>query len=141
MLRQARPTDVEALNSLRLRVKENILSRPHWLTEARTLAAITQTGRGWVWEESGVILGFSVADAGKRNIWALFVEPGFEGRGIGSQLLDQAVQWLRSLSSRTIWLTTDHDTRAESVYRAAGWKEVARLENGEIRFELAHCQE
>jgi len=141
VLRQARPTDVAALNSLRLRMRENILSRPHWLTEARTLAAITQTGRGWVWEESGVILGFSVANAGERNIWALFVEPGFEGRGIGRQLLDQAVQWLWSLSPCTIWLTTDHDTRAESVYRAAGWKDMARLENGEIRFELTHCQE
>ncbi|MCW8846051.1 MAG: GNAT family N-acetyltransferase [Gammaproteobacteria bacterium] len=141
MLREAQATDVAALNSLRLRVKQNILSRPLWLTEARTLTAITETGRGWVWEENGMILGFSVANASERNIWALFVEPGFEGRGIGRQLLDQAVQWLWSLSSRNIWLSTDRDTRAESVYRAAGWQEVAQLENGDIRFELARGRE
>ncbi len=141
MLREAQPADVAVLNALRLRVKQNILSRPLWLTEARTLTAITGTGRGWVWEENGVILGFSVANASERNIWALFVEPGYEGRGIGRQLLDQAVQWLWSLSSRNIWLSTERDTRAESVYRAAGWQEAGQLENGDIRFELAYCQE
>jgi GNAT superfamily N-acetyltransferase len=141
MLREARPADVAALNALRLRVKQNILSRPLWLTEARTLTAISETGRGWVWEENGVILGFSVANAGERNIWALFVEPGYEGRGIGRRLLDRAVQWLWSLSTQNIWLSTERDTRAERVYRAAGWQEVAQLENGDNRFELAYSQE
>ena len=136
MRRQAQAGDVESVNALRLRVRENILSRPHWLTAERTLEAISETGRGWVWEEDGVILGFSVANARERNIWALFVEPGYEGRGIGRDLLDTAVKWLWSLSSRKIWLTTDHGTRAEGFYRAAGWQEVARKENGEIRFEL-----
>jgi len=134
--RQAQAGDVEAVNALRLRVRENILSRPQWLTPERTLEAISETGRGWVWEEDGVILGFSVANARERNIWALFIEPGHEGLGIGRDLLEVAVQWLWSQSSRKIWLTTDHGTRAEGFYRAAGWHEVARLKNGEIRFEL-----
>lgn len=141
MRRQAHPGDVEAVNALRLRVRENILSRPDWLTPERTLEAITETGRGWVWEEDGVILGFSVANARERNIWALFIEPGHEGRGIGRDLLEAAVEWLWSQSSRKIWLTTDHSTRAEGFYRAAGWQETARLKNGEIRFELSiHLQ-
>lgn len=137
MIRPAGEGDVLAVNALRLRVRENILSRPGWLTPERTLQAISETGRGWVWEEEGVILGFSVANARERNIWALFVEPGHEGRGIGRELLDAAVQWLWSQSSTRIWLTTEQGTRAESFYRAAGWQEVARMENGEIRFELS----
>jgi hypothetical protein len=44
---------------------------------------------------------------------------------------------LWSQSSRKIWLTTDHSTRAEGFYRAAGWQETGRLKNGEIRFELS----
>jgi GNAT superfamily N-acetyltransferase len=137
MLRPAVASDVEAMNALRLRVKENILSRPKWLTAERTLAAISETGRGWVWEDHGRIVGFSVADGLEHNIWALFVEPGFEGRGIGRQLLDAAVNWLWSQSSHDIWLSTGPGTRAESVYRAAGWRDVARLDSGEIRFELS----
>jgi GNAT superfamily N-acetyltransferase len=136
VLRQAVPADVNALNALRLRVRENVLSRPQWLTTERTRIAITETGCGWVWEENEEILGFSVANDRERNIWALCVEPGHEGRGIGRKLLDAAVNWLWARSSQNIWLSTEPGTRAERIYRSAGWREVGRTDNGDIRFEL-----
>lgn len=81
MLRIARAEDVLALNELRLAVRENRLADPGWLTEARTLEAITRDGRGWVFEEAEELLGFSVASRSDALIWALFVRPGCEGRG------------------------------------------------------------
>nr|WP_222413694.1 GNAT family N-acetyltransferase [Rhizobium leguminosarum] len=35
-----------------------------------------------VWEENGDVVGFSAADPRNGNIWALFVAPGFEQKGI-----------------------------------------------------------
>jgi len=136
MLRAAVPADAKALNALRLRVRENILSRPSWLSEERTVEALTGHGRGWLWEEDARVLGFSVANAAERNIWALFVEPGFEGRGIGRALLGIAVQWLWLQGSGPIWLSTEPGTRAETFYRAAGWSDMGLTASGEIRFEL-----
>ena len=139
-IRSARPADAPALNALRLRVRENILSRPDWLTEQRTVDAISVTGRGWLWERGGRVLGFSVADACQRNIWALFVEPGFERRGIGQALLAEAVRWLWEQGDAPIWLSTEPGTRAEAFYRAAGWQERGRTASGELRFELCRPQ-
>jgi ribosomal protein S18 acetylase RimI-like enzyme len=47
--------------------------------------------KGWVVEEDDRVVGFSIADAPTRSIWALFVLPGYEGRGYGRRLLDEAV--------------------------------------------------
>jgi GNAT superfamily N-acetyltransferase len=70
------------------------------------------------------------------NIWALFVLPAWEKRGIGKQLLREAVQWLWSEGARVIWLTTDPHTRAEEFYRRQGWTQCGVELNGEIRYEL-----
>jgi ribosomal protein S18 acetylase RimI-like enzyme len=42
----------------------------------------------WVWEEDGQILGFSAGDTRDGTIWALFVDPTCERRGIGRALFD-----------------------------------------------------
>jgi GNAT superfamily N-acetyltransferase len=39
-----------------------------------------------------------------RNIWALFVAPGFEGQGIGRGLLDVMVTWLFAQGRDPVWL-------------------------------------
>lgn len=140
MLRKARAGDVTAMNWLRLQVRENVLSDPGRITEAMTRQAITAEGRGWVWEADGEILGFSIARDADPSIWALFVLPGHEGRGIGGSLHDAAVDWLWSRGATRIWLSTDPDTRAHRFYRERGWQETAVLPSGEVRLELeAEC--
>ena len=135
-LRVALPEDVPLINHLRLQVRENVLSDPSAVTEDMTRAAITTDGRGWVFEHDGEILGFSIALEEDPRIWALFVHPAHEGRGIGHSLLQAAVDWLWSLGAAGIWLSTDPGTRAERFYRERGWVETGRRSNGEIRFEL-----
>jgi GNAT superfamily N-acetyltransferase len=124
------------MNHLRLQVRENVLSNPALVTEAMTEKAITVNGRGWVFEEDEQILGFSIALREDPSIWALFVMPGAERRGIGHALHDAAVEWLWSQGAQRIWLSTDPGTRAERFYRDRGWQETGHKPNGEIRFEL-----
>ena len=124
------------MNQLRLQVQENVLSDPGLVTEDMTRDAITRLGRGWVYVENGCILGFSIALEESRSIWALFVLPEQEGRGIGHQLLEAAVNWLWSRGSDCITLGTDPGTRAEKFYRDRGWRAAGFRENGEILFEL-----
>jgi len=136
MLRKARVGDVPAMNWLRLQVRENMLSDPGRITEAMTRHAITAEGRGWVWEEGGKVLGFSIARDEDPSIWALFVLPESAGRGIGGALHDAAVGWLWSRGATRIWLSTDPHTRAARFYRDRGWCETAVLPSGEVRLEL-----
>jgi len=134
--RQAEAADVPTIQHLRLQVRENVLSDPALVTDAMVLEAISETGRGWVWEEGNEILGFSIALIEDPSIWALFVLPGHEGDGIGHTLLETAVDWLWSQGARRIWLSTGPETRAETFYRDRGWVETGRKANGEILFAL-----
>lgn len=136
MIRKARLSDVPAMNYLRLQVRENTLSDPALITEQMTADSITRSGRGWVFEQDDQLLGFSIALDEDPTIWALFVLPGYEGRGIGHGLLDAAISWLWSRGAASIWLGTESSTRAERFYRDRGWQDAGRHKNGEIRFEL-----
>jgi GNAT superfamily N-acetyltransferase len=78
-----------------------------------------------------------MADRWNGSIFALFVLPGYEGKGLGTRLLDAAVEWLWQSGIERIWLTTARDTRAARFYPLRGWVCVAELPNGELYFELA----
>ena len=136
MIRKATVNDVAAMNYLRLQVRENVLSDPSRVTTAMTADAISASGRGWVFEENGHILGFSIAMHEDPSIWALFVLPDHEGCGIGHALHEVAVNWLWAQGADRIWLGTDPGTRAERFYRQHGWHEAGTHDNGEIHFEL-----
>jgi GNAT superfamily N-acetyltransferase len=135
MLRKAKRADVVEIHRIRMSVHENrLVSRI--ITEDETIEAIEETGRGWVIEENGEIVGFGVANRQNRNIWALFVHPDHERRGYGRQLLDTMTDWLWEHGQEPIWLSTDPGTRAEGFYRSAGWKITDTLPSGEVRFEM-----
>ena len=140
MIREFRTNDIAPTTTLRLSVRENILSDPSLVTDEMVNVAVTKAGRGWVWEEDRTILGFSIALLDEEyhgpRIWALFVTPGCERRGIGRALLDKAVAWLWSMDVSRIFLSTDPGTRAERFYRESGWQAGRTLENGEIEFSL-----
>jgi ribosomal protein S18 acetylase RimI-like enzyme len=138
-VRQATRADVPAMHRVRLLVRENRLTSGR-ITEADYAPAIETTGRGWVAEQDGRIVGFAVGDARDGNIWALFVEPGCERRGHGRRLHDAMVAWLFARGLERLWLGTEPGTRAERFYRAAGWRFVRRLENGEALYELRPAQ-
>ena len=133
-LRPAVPTDVPRLMAIRQAVRENRLDDPGLVTRADYLAVITR-GTCWVWDDGAGVEGFaSGAPADDAHVWALFVDPAAEGHGVGSALLARLTDELWRRGHRQLTLDTGSGTRAERVYRAAGWTEVERTARGDVVF-------
>lgn len=128
--------DVPAAHIIRLAVRENRLSDPSLVTEADYHDFLGRDTMSWVCEVDGVFVGFVMADVEKRNLWALFVAPEYEGKGIGKALHDT----MRSAyfqHAGLLRLTTEPRSRAERFYRRAGYTDRGMAPNGkELIFEL-----
>jgi RimJ/RimL family protein N-acetyltransferase len=139
-LRVATRADIPALMAVRLAVRENRLaSTAPAEIEAACGPAIEVTGRGWVAEQDGAIVGFAIGNRVTGNIWALFVHPDHEGRGHGRRLHDAMVDWLFASGLARLHLSTDPASRAATFYRAAGWSDTGPAPHApgeEIGFEL-----
>jgi GNAT superfamily N-acetyltransferase len=134
-LRLATFSDIDAMHAIRLAVTENRLGDPRRATTNKYQEMLGERGKGWVFEDdAGVIAGFGIADALSRSLWALFVHPGSERRGIGRALHDAMVAWLFAIDDRPIWLTTEPHTRAAGFYAAAGWLPQPSPVPGELCF-------
>ncbi|WP_374046754.1 N-acetyltransferase family protein [Massilia sp. YIM B02763] len=120
--RQAEHRDIPAMSRIRLSVAENVLSDPSRVTLQMYEDFLDKSGRGWVAEDDGEVVAFCYADKDNGSIWALFVRPGHEGRGIAKALLGLAVDWLFSLGNARICLSTGANTRADRFYAAQGWR-------------------
>jgi GNAT superfamily N-acetyltransferase len=137
--REAIIEDTKELQVIRHAVKENRLSDPLLVTDADVINFITIRGKGWVCEVNTVIVGFAIVDTIDNNIWALFVHPDHEKKGIGRKLQEIMLNWFFHQSDETLWLGTTPDTRAENFYRSSGWKDKGLRKNGEIRFEMTYA--
>ncbi|WP_228457890.1 GNAT family N-acetyltransferase [Chryseobacterium candidae] len=136
MIREAKPEDIPQIQRVRNSVKENTLSDPGLVTDEDCSEFLFQRGKGWVCEIEDEIVGFSIADLKGNNIWALFVHPDFENRGIGRKLHDIMLDWYFEQNKDSVWLGTSPGTRAEIFYRKSGWKEMGIHGKGEIKFEI-----
>lgn len=136
IIRPAAVEDIPQMQIIRNAVKENRLSDPGLVTDADYLHYILERGKGWVSEEKGLLTGFAIADLQDHNIWALFVHPDFERRGIGRLLHDTMMTWYFNQTNQTVWLGTAPGTRASAFYKKAGWKETGTNGKKEIRFEM-----
>jgi len=132
--RKAVHADIPRIMAIRHTVRENRLSDPNSVTGA-DCAAFIDRAEIWVWVEDGHIQGFAAGDPRDGTIWALFVEPAHEGRGIGRALLALACSTVRAAGFGTATLSTEPGTRAGSFYRMNGWIETARSPKGEIIFQ------
>jgi GNAT superfamily N-acetyltransferase len=132
VFRQATRADIPAMSAIRLAVTENVLSDPSRVTHAMYVDYLDVAGRGWVAEIDGAVVAFSYADRVDGSIWALFVQPGHEGRGLAQRLLALATEWLFALGHDTVSLSTGVGTRADRFYARQGWRrEVAGARNVE----------
>ena len=135
MYREALPGDIPQMHVIRMSVRENVLSNPDLVKEEDYLPFLLTKGKGWVATRDEQILGFSIVDLESHNVWALFVDPGYEGLSIGKNLHHLMMNWYFAKTSETIWLGTEPGTRAESFYRKCGWKETG-MHGKEIKFEM-----
>jgi GNAT superfamily N-acetyltransferase len=141
IFREATAADMPGISRVRTSVIENALTREQLdargITNASVAASFQQDSKGWVAEQSDQILGFSIADRASKSIFALFVLPAFECRGIGSRLHDLALAWLWDNGVERIWLTTDPQSKAARFYERRGWAATGAAEHGDMRYELA----
>ena len=93
IFREANKEDIPALSEVRLSVKENIVFDSSRVTFEMYRAYLSELGKGWLCEVNGEVVGFSIASSSDASIWALFVKPEEEGKGIGTRLLELATQW------------------------------------------------
>ena len=134
--REANISDIKQIQIVRNSVNENKLTNPNSVTDQDCAEYITERGKGWVCEIKGCIVGFAIADLKEENIWALFVRPEFEGKGVGRHLHELMLDWFFSNGKEKVWLGTSPNTRAEKFYKKMGWKETGLNGTDEIKFEM-----
>ena len=143
MIRKATLVDRPRISEVRLAVRENRLSQASVAKVDKTADWIFEKAAFWVWDEGGAVQGFSVADPRDGTIFGLFVHPDYEGRGLARALLPRACEDLWAAGFLAATLTTGPGTRAERFYRANGWEETGRLDDGQIVFRkflrCKHC--
>lgn len=137
-IRPAEAGDVAGIFHVCISVRENALSMAEpagmGITPKAITAMIADQPCAWVAADEGRVIGFSMIDPEGGSLFAAFVLPHHEGRGIGRQPVAAAEQQLRSRHS-VAWLETGKHTRAEAFYRRLGWVAAQDLGNGDIRLE------
>lgn len=138
-VRQATSSDISEIQRVRASVRENTLPDYSVITPEMILDHLDRLGRGWVCEREGRVVGFAIVNLSDASIWALFVEPDYEGQGIGRALHDTMIEWIRSRGVQKVSLGTAPGTRAAGFYEAAGWRfrEVDAIGEAVYELELA----
>ena len=140
-MREAVAADMPGIAHVRTSVRENLLTREQLdrlgITNDSVAASLLTHRRGWVAVHAGEVVAFSMADRTDYSIFALFVLPEFEGRGLGGRLLDAALAWQWEQGAERVWLSTGPGTRAQAFYERRGWLPAGAGPRSDIRFELA----
>lgn len=136
--REAFITDIPQIQFVRHTVKENTLSNPELVKDSDVENYITRRGKGWVAEVNNTIVGFAIVSTADNNVWALFILPEFENKGIGKTLHNIMMDWYFSQTQETIWLSTGTGTRAEVFYRLKGWEDAGAYGAQEIKFIMPY---
>ena len=138
LFRTATLADIPQIQIVRHTVRENTLSDPALVTDQDVAVFLSERGKGWVCEIDGQVVGFAIVDLQDHNIWALFLRPEFEKRGIGQRLQALMLDWYFAQTQEPVWLGTSPGTRAEAFYRKSGWIAVGMHGKGELKFEMPY---
>ena len=110
----ARIAEIEVFN-YRLNFYHIFQDDTFYFQEMQVLNVINENkkrlGQLWVYDDNGIVKGFMWVDS--QQIKKLFVEPVLQSRGIGSKLLEHAVE---KLGATYLW-ALEKNTRAISFYQ------------------------
>ena len=136
VFRRATAADIPQMSRVRLSVFENRLRDPARVTPRMYEDFLEKDGRGWIAQVDGVTVAFSYANRLDGSIWALFVDPAHEGKGLAKALLGLVTAWLFEQGFAEITLYTGAGTRADLFYARQGW---TRDDAGaaDVRYTLA----
>ncbi|RGE37269.1 N-acetyltransferase [Comamonas testosteroni] len=88
----------------------------------------------WVSTIDEEVVGFAMVDLDDACLFALFVLPEHEGRGIGTRLTQTCESALFGRHPAA-WLETAAGSRAARLYRHLGWGSEVEIGGGDIRLE------
>ena len=141
--RQMTADDVPATLSVRFSTLENAitmkrLESDYGITPQSIAESMARNVKGWLAEDSGRAVGFSMGDASSGEVLVVAVRPEYERRGIGATVLARVRDWLFSEGHERIWLLTTPDPRlrAYDFYRSLGWKATGKRVRGDEIFAL-----
>jgi len=139
-IREGGEADIPAFVEIRTAVRENHLSVEQMAERGITPASIAERLRGqlraWMALKDGRPIGFSMADQGTGEVFALFVLPREEGQGAGRRLLAEATRHLSERGLAEARLGTGPGTRADSFYAWLGWTSDRVVVDGNITYRL-----
>ena len=136
IFREATTDDIAQMQLVRNAVKENVLSNPALVPDKDYVEYLVLRGKGWICQIDETIVGFAIADLIDNNIWALFVHPNHDKKGIGKTLHNVMMDWYFAHQKEYCWLSTEPNSRAEKFYELQGWKNVGTYGKGETKFEM-----
>lgn len=108
------------------------------ITESSVIDMIEKNRCAWVAVDNGKIIGFSMILPDEGSLFAAFVLPEYEGRGVGRSLVQLAEQELFK-HHEVAWLETDKNSRAAKFYKRLGWVEKENVSESDIRLEKLSC--
>lgn len=142
ILRKVTAGDVDTLFDIRCSVVENFQSKEELAELGITRETITEMicdGNyvAYLAEVDNIPVGFTMAEISEGYVFACFVRPAYERKGVGRALMEKTEAELRHLGVTQAWLSTgsDENLRAIGFYSRLGWKRTGFLEDGQIRFE------
>ncbi|ECB5849787.1 N-acetyltransferase [Salmonella enterica subsp. enterica serovar Stanley] len=137
-IRQALITDVESIFDVRTSVRENHLSREEMrqmgITESSVANMIQNSCCAWVAIDGMKVVGFSMVLHENGCLFAAFVLPEYENKGIGRELLMRAETELFK-HHEVIWLETEKNSRAAKIYKHLGWVKKIETDKDHVRLE------
>lgn len=126
---------------IRLAVRENAISAQRLAQMGITASSIVEMMRESHIVRCAVVadtvVGFGMAVKSSGRIFALFVQPQWQGHGIGSQLLGELTDGLAALGHTQLVLNTGPHTRACEFYVRHGWRRTGVIIDGDERLELS----
>lgn len=141
-VRTAQLSDIDGMFEVRTSVIENHLSREEMrqmgITESAVADMIEKNHCAWVATENDKIIGFTMILQDEGCLFAAFVLPEYEGRGVGRSLVDLAEQELFK-HHKAVWLETDKNSRAAKFYMRLGWVKKENISESDIRLEKLRC--
>lgn len=108
------------------------------VTESVVTNMIEKSHCAWVAIDDEKVIGFSMILPDEGCLFAAFVLPEYEGRGVGRSLVELAEQELFKYHE-VAWLETDKNSRAAEFYRRLGWVEKENVSESDIRLEKFRC--
>lgn len=137
-IRPASVTDVSAMFKVRSSVAENTMTADELsaigVTPEAIALAIESGPCAWVSTIDEEVVGFAMVDLDDACLFALFVLPEHEGRGIGTRLTQTCESALFERHPAA-WLETAAGSRAARLYRHLGWGSEVEIGGGDIRLE------